>query len=78
VLRGTGNGDGTDGVLTRTVVGTYLHGPVLARNPAVADLLLARALGGAELPPLQVQDEEAARRLHLGGARPLRARPPAA
>ncbi len=23
------------------VIGTYLHGPVLARNPALADLLLA-------------------------------------
>ena len=36
------------------VVGTYLHGPVLARNPALADLLLARAVG--ELPPLTVPD----------------------
>ncbi len=33
------------------VVATYLHGPVLARNPALADHLLARALGGP-LPPL--------------------------
>jgi len=33
------------------VVATYLHGPVLARNPALADHLLARAVG-SELPPL--------------------------
>lgn len=50
VLSGVGNGDGTEGVLWRGVVGTYLHGPVLARNPALADLLLSRALG--ELAPL--------------------------
>jgi lipid II isoglutaminyl synthase (glutamine-hydrolysing) len=33
-------------------VGTYLHGPVLARNPALADRLLGWALGEADLPPL--------------------------
>lgn len=30
---------------TGGVIGTYLHGPVLVRNPALADLLLAWALG---------------------------------
>jgi lipid II isoglutaminyl synthase (glutamine-hydrolysing) len=69
VARGTGNGDGADGVLTGTVVGTYLHGPVLARNPSLADLVLSRATGISELPPLVVPDEEAARRLHLSAAR---------
>jgi CobQ-like glutamine amidotransferase family enzyme len=74
VRRGTGNGDGTDGVLTATAVGTYLHGPVLARNPALADLLLRRATGLAALAPLEVPDEEAVRRLRLlaRGRRPLR------
>ncbi|WP_270295611.1 hypothetical protein [Eggerthella sinensis] len=28
----------------RNVVGTYLHGPLLAKNPEVADDLLSRAL----------------------------------
>ena len=42
---GVGNGDGTDGARRRADRGTYLHGPVLARNPALADLLLALALG---------------------------------
>jgi lipid II isoglutaminyl synthase (glutamine-hydrolysing) len=42
---GVGNGDGTDGVLLERRFGTYLHGPVLARNPAFADHLLAVALG---------------------------------
>lgn len=64
VVRGTGNGDGTEGVLTPTLVGTYLHGPVLARNPALADLVLSRATG-LDLPALHVDDEQAARRAHL-------------
>ncbi len=64
VISGTGNGDGTDGVLTSTVIGTYLHGPVMARNPDLADLLLHRATG-LTLPPLQVPGEDEARRLHL-------------
>ncbi|MCU1669548.1 MAG: CobB/CobQ domain protein glutamine amidotransferase [Blastococcus sp.] len=73
VLSGTGNGDGADGVLTANVVGTYLHGPVLARNPTLADFLLRRATGQA-LSALEVPDQEAARRLHLGGARRRRLR----
>jgi CobQ-like glutamine amidotransferase family enzyme len=47
---GTGNGDGTEGCHTGRVVGTYLHGPALARNPALADLLLGWAAG--PLPPM--------------------------
>jgi lipid II isoglutaminyl synthase (glutamine-hydrolysing) len=66
---GTGNGDGWDGVLTGTVLGTYLHGPVLARNPRLADLVLRRALGTGHLPRLEVPDEDAARALHLGDRR---------
>src|SRR6202012_879964 len=42
VRHGVGNGDGsgTDGVWMGRIFGTYLHGPVLARNPALADLVL--------------------------------------
>ncbi|MDO5118017.1 MAG: MurT ligase domain-containing protein [Eggerthellaceae bacterium] len=36
--------DDRDGVLLGTLVGTYLHGPVLAKNPEVADALLSSAL----------------------------------
>ena len=50
---GVGNGGGTDGACRGRVVGTYLHGPVLARNPALADLLLAWAIGADELAPLE-------------------------
>jgi lipid II isoglutaminyl synthase (glutamine-hydrolysing) len=48
---GTGNGDGTEGCYTGKIIGTYLHGPALARNPGLADLLLTWAVG-AQLPPI--------------------------
>lgn len=36
---------GAEGAVQGSIVCTYLHGPLLARNPQVADLLLARATG---------------------------------
>ena len=42
---GTGNGDGTEGCYAGHIMGTYLHGPALARNPALADLLLTWSIG---------------------------------
>lgn len=49
VIRGTGNGDGkTDGVIQGNVVATYLHGPVLVRNPALADHLIETSTGPLE------------------------------
>ena len=60
VVTGVGNGDGTEGAHAGRVFGTYLHGPALVRNPALADLLLSRAAG--PLPPLAGQDEEWTRR----------------
>lgn len=44
VLAGTGNGNGQEGLVMGDVFGTHLHGPVLARNPGLADHLLTRAL----------------------------------
>jgi len=61
VVAGVGNGDGTEGALAGRVVGTYLHGPVLVRNPGLADLLLTWAVGA--LPPLPAGDEEWTQRL---------------
>ena len=60
-LVGTGNGDGTEGAYAGRVLGSYLHGPALVRNPGLADLLLSWAVG--PLPPLTPADEEWARRL---------------
>lgn len=65
VTRGIGNGDGVasstgkekvDGVVQGSVIATYMHGPALARNPQLADLLIARALDIplAELEPLEL------------------------
>jgi lipid II isoglutaminyl synthase (glutamine-hydrolysing) len=61
VTLGVGNGDGTEGAYAGTVLGTYLHGPALVRNPSLADLLLGWAAG--PLPPLTDTDEDWARRL---------------
>jgi CobQ-like glutamine amidotransferase family enzyme len=41
-------GYATDGIVRGHVVGTYLHGPVLARNPAFADRLLEWVVGPLE------------------------------
>lgn len=53
ILRGTGNGHReAEGAVHGHVVCTYMHGPVLARNPVLADLLLEWATGETleELP----------------------------
>ena len=55
VLHGVGNGDGTEGAYAGRILGTYMHGPALVRNPALADLLLSWAAG--PLPPLASEDE---------------------
>jgi hypothetical protein len=65
VVSGTGNGaGGTEGAVQGSIVATYLHGPVLARNPALADLLLSRATG-RELAPLDLPSVERLRRDRL-------------
>ncbi|HEV3496962.1 MAG TPA: glutamine amidotransferase [Actinomycetes bacterium] len=69
VVVGHGNdgGDGTEGIVSGKVVGTYLHGPVLARNPALADHLLCSVLG--PLDPLEEPEVEALRKERLHAAR---------
>jgi CobQ-like glutamine amidotransferase family enzyme len=42
-----------------------MHGPALARNPELADLLLARVLGVDELPPLHLPEVDQLRRERL-------------
>ena len=73
VVTGTGNGtsDGTtryrgEGVLTERIIGTYLHGPVLARNPALADHILHQATGQV-MSPLELPDQAALRQTYLRG-----------
>ncbi len=66
VRSGIGNGDGAalDGARSGRVVGTYMHGPALARNPDLADLLLSWVVG--ELEPIDDQEAHELRRLRLG------------
>ena len=64
---GCGNNDAkkTDGYLNGNLVGTYLHGPLLAKNPELADALLQRALDhwvtrwNEPAPPLGQLDDTA-------------------
>lgn len=46
VLSGAGNNgqDGTEGAVEQNAFGTYLHGPILPKNPKLADELIRRAL----------------------------------
>ncbi len=46
VLYGSGNDgeSGYEGVIYKNVIGTYLHGPLLPKNPQVCDYLIERAL----------------------------------
>lgn len=46
VLYGAGNTgeSGYEGVVYKNVIGTYLHGPLLPKNPQVCDYLIERAL----------------------------------
>ena len=62
--KGAGNraGDGFDGVVQGSVVATYMHGPCLARNPELADLLLSKVVGPA---PLDLPEVELLRRERL-------------
>ena len=75
VSRGHGNNghDRIEGAVQGSVVGTYLHGPVLAINPELTDTVLTRALapltGGEELAPL---DDVLEHRAHETLARRVR------
>ena len=71
VLKGFGNNgeDGTEGALWRNVFCSYAHGSLLPKNPALADMILLRALRRKypgftreELPPLDDTLEEETRR----------------
>jgi CobQ-like glutamine amidotransferase family enzyme len=66
VVAGFGNNgeDGTEGAVEGTVFGTYLHGPLLPKNPWLADLLTGLALrrrhGPVTLAPLPDTEERRA------------------
>ncbi|MEU9034976.1 glutamine amidotransferase [Streptomyces sp. NPDC048352] len=66
--RGNGSGDGTEGAYNDTVFGTYMHGPVMARNPLIADLLLKLALDVNALPAIDDRWYEALRAERIAAA----------
>ncbi len=49
---GNGAGSGTEGAHSGKIACTYLHGPALARNPALADLVLSWADGNSAASPV--------------------------
>jgi hypothetical protein len=51
ISAGIGNDGQHEGVWQERIIGTYSHGPALARNPAIADLLLSWA-SGQRLEPI--------------------------
>ena len=83
VIRGVGNCDahgatadgsaeadgqvGAEGVVQGSIIATYMHGPARARNPQLADLLLARAMGVelSSLEPLDIPEVEQLRKERL-------------
>jgi CobQ-like glutamine amidotransferase family enzyme len=71
VVTGIGNGDGRwEGAVQGAIIATYLHGPVLVRNPALADRLLASAMG--DLPAYDDVVVERLRNERLNAADPRR------
>ncbi|HEU4346516.1 MAG TPA: glutamine amidotransferase [Actinoplanes sp.] len=70
VTAGVGNDGHTEGAWNGKVLGTYSHGPALARNPAIADLLLRWAIGTDTLAPVDDTwaDRLRAERLASAGA----------
>ncbi len=71
VQHGIGNcDDGTEGAVSGTVIGTYPHGPLLARNPALADHVLELALN-TKLKPLLRPEVTELRRQRLVAVRRL-------
>lgn len=64
VVRGHGNNgrDGGEGAVRERVVGTYLHGPLLPKNPWLADALLGWAIERrtGRVPALEPLDDDLA------------------
>ncbi|GAB09153.1 hypothetical protein GOARA_029_00170 [Gordonia araii NBRC 100433] len=71
VRHGDGNlvGGGVEGAVQGSVIGTYMHGPALARNPELADYLLKMALGTTELSPLDLPAVDQLRKERLAAGR---------
>jgi CobQ-like glutamine amidotransferase family enzyme len=68
VIDGAGNNgqDGTEGCFYKNCIGTYMHGPILPKNPQIADYLIKKAIErqgkNIELKKLNDHEEEQAHR----------------
>ena len=66
VIYGYGNNEesGQEGIFRKNMIGTYLHGPLLPKNPVVTDYVIQTALerkyGSYQLEPLDDSDEQKA------------------
>ena len=79
VVAGFGNDgeSGLEGCRLGRAIGTYLHGPLLPRNPWLADWLLAQALAhcsGSEPPELEPLPDELEAQAHAVSAARARSR----
>ena len=68
VGHGNNGHDGTEGAVAGRVMGTYLHGPLLAKNAWLADLLIGRTVG-TPLAPIDSTFEDAVHARAVSAAR---------
>jgi CobQ-like glutamine amidotransferase family enzyme len=79
VVHGFGNDgeSGFEGCRSERAIGTYLHGPLLPRNPWLADWLLAQAVAhatGGDPPSFADDEDELAVEAHRVAAQRARSR----
>ena len=74
VLKGAGNNgsDTTEGARYKNVIGTYLHGSLLPKNPRIADWLIKQAATRKyhEFTPTTIDDSLAAKARDIAATRP--------
>ena len=74
VYRGAGNNgkDATEGALYKNVIGTYLHGSLLPKNPQVADWLIEKAIERkfGDFTPTVIEDRFAQEARRIAANRP--------
>lgn len=74
VVKGAGNNgqDGTEGARYKNIIGTYLHGSLLPKNPAIADFLIEKAATKkyGEFTPTVIEDRFAELARAIASKRP--------
>jgi CobQ-like glutamine amidotransferase family enzyme len=74
VVKGDGNNgsDGTEGARVNNVIGSYLHGPILPKNPQLADELIKIAATNkfGQFTPRKIDDSLATKTHNIAATRP--------